>query len=93
MKSYKTIGGETVETEKFYTVGWYQGVDGAVFTADMTEEEVPLFYVEPQYKTQLAAELLGLTMEELSAALKLYAQYQGFKKNGLQGFIDAVEGE
>ena|ERR1700753_9422 len=90
--------------KKFYTVGTpgdcgcCQGGCTPVFTADMTKEEGPLFYIETPYKTQLAAELLGCSLDELSfhmtvaqdftpediqKALKLYQEYEGFKKNGI----------
>jgi len=81
MSSYKTVSGETVEVKKYYTVGESEGAATPVFTADMFEEG-PLFYVETEHKAQLAAELLGWSLEELERALKLYKEYEGFKKNG-----------
>jgi hypothetical protein len=95
METYKTASGETVEVEKYYTVGEPDCVDGCctpVFVADMDPvEEGPLFFVSTEHKGQLAAELIGCSLEELEflmlhgeKALKLYKEYKGFKKDGLK---------
>jgi hypothetical protein len=54
--------------EKYYTVGKPDCEEGCctpVFVADMTKEEGPLFFVETSRKTELAAELLGVSIDEL----------------------------
>lgn len=71
MTAYKTVGGEIVEIEKYYTVGEPDCGGGCctpVYTADM-KDEGPLFYVETEHKAQLAAELLGVTEQELQIVL------------------------
>lgn len=93
-KAIEADKSKAIEADKFYTVGEPLpcGCCTPVFTADMVaaKEEDPLFYVETEYKTQLAAELVGCSLSELEAALKLYKEYIGFKKNGLKsiGFTD-----
>lgn len=59
MNTYKDVSGRTHEYEgNFYMVGTYDGVDGAVFTADMDLEEGPLFFIEKDKKNELVAALL-----------------------------------
>jgi hypothetical protein len=83
--------------EDYYRVGEPVCADGCctpVFTKDMeANNEGPLFYVETEYKAELAAKLVGVTLSELEAALKLYKEYQGFKKDGLKsiGFTDGAD--
>jgi hypothetical protein len=90
------------EDGSFYRVGQPDCADGCctpVYTADMAADEGPLFHVETECKTELAAQLLGCslteleflmtvlldyTVEDVQKALKLYKEYEGFKKHGLK---------
>jgi hypothetical protein len=73
------------------------------------EGEEPLFFVAASHRSELAAALLGCSLEELEfhmtvaqdytvedlqKALKLYKEYEGFKKNGIGsiGHTDEAQG-
>lgn len=47
-------------------------------------EETTLCWIATSKKSELAAVLLGVTLQELEAAMKLYKEYEGYKKFGLK---------
>lgn len=82
--------------DKFYRVGEPACADGCctpVFTRDMLEnlEKDPLFFVETEYKAQLAAALLGVTLEEVETFVNIIQE--GIKGVKLYEQIRPTEGQ
>lgn len=48
------------------------------------DQEITVCWIATSKKTELAALLMGVTLSELEAAMKLHKEYTGFKQFGLK---------